>query len=469
MATITNLGFESGNYGIAFDWQILAVQTTEEYAGYLYQDNRCLQSTDFSGFNWTLTNVTVATNVASSPLEGVTDIVSDRVSETVTNGLHELIPFLMVPAGEVGRRYTASVYAKADGGRYIGLSWYDSVTFTSVYFIADLLAGTVHIPATHLDGKWSDARVRVEDVGGGWYRLSLSATMVVFSTDYRMSICLSDGASLSYAGNTANRFLLTAAQMTGAGSPGRHIRTIFNVASQEKGYEDFEEFWDATDDFFDSLTDIEFAQYLTLLAAKAVEDFEEFWDSNHEYVTQLSLAEQAAYDTVPESAEDFEEEWDSNEGYLFALSSVAAAAFDDEESPEDFEDFEDDWFDGSYVFALGSVSEASYDGANPQDFEDFEDCIAPILIAAADPSTDTITTSGDHEFDNGAKVRIAGATLPLGFVGDNDYYVISATSNTLQLSATSGGSAVDFTSPGGGPNYLHADQSLFWTQFITTV
>jgi uncharacterized phiE125 gp8 family phage protein len=70
-------------------------------------------------------------------------------------------------------------------------------------------------------------------------------------------------------------------------------------------------------------------------------------------------------------------------------------------------------------------------------------------------TSDTITSTA-HPFSNGDVVRVqnTGGALPAGLSADTDYYVIGATANTLQLSATSGGSAVDITDVGSGTNFL---------------
>jgi len=73
----------------------------------------------------------------------------------------------------------------------------------------------------------------------------------------------------------------------------------------------------------------------------------------------------------------------------------------------------------------------------------------------ADATADTLTFAG-RTFANGDIVRIwnTGGTLPTGLSADTDYYVVSATSTTLKLSATSGGSAIDITGAGTGTNFL---------------
>lgn len=68
-------------------------------------------------------------------------------------------------------------------------------------------------------------------------------------------------------------------------------------------------------------------------------------------------------------------------------------------------------------------------------------------------STDTITTNGPHGLTNGTQVVfdvINSGTLPTGLNREQIYYVVNATQNTLQVSSTLGGTAVDITALGYG-------------------
>lgn len=69
----------------------------------------------------------------------------------------------------------------------------------------------------------------------------------------------------------------------------------------------------------------------------------------------------------------------------------------------------------------------------------------------ADDSTDVITANG-HGLVDGNKVMVSnsGGGLPGGLTTNTVYYVISSTTNTFQLSATEGGSAINMSSAGTG-------------------
>ena len=74
----------------------------------------------------------------------------------------------------------------------------------------------------------------------------------------------------------------------------------------------------------------------------------------------------------------------------------------------------------------------------------------PKTISAIDTGTETFT-SNSHGKANAAAVRFhATTTLPGGISAATTYYVINTATNTFQVSATVGGSAVNVTSSGSG-------------------
>lgn len=76
--------------------------------------------------------------------------------------------------------------------------------------------------------------------------------------------------------------------------------------------------------------------------------------------------------------------------------------------------------------------------------------IEPKAVTAVDVSTDVFTCT--QSFTNGDEVRFHArdGTLPTGLVVNTKYFVISRTATTFQVSATSGGSAIDITALGTG-------------------
>lgn len=72
-----------------------------------------------------------------------------------------------------------------------------------------------------------------------------------------------------------------------------------------------------------------------------------------------------------------------------------------------------------------------------------------------DATTDVLTWKG-HAPTDGDLVRLTntGGTLPAGLAADTDYYVISSSGATCELSLTSGGAAVDITGAGTGTHFV---------------
>jgi uncharacterized phiE125 gp8 family phage protein len=69
--------------------------------------------------------------------------------------------------------------------------------------------------------------------------------------------------------------------------------------------------------------------------------------------------------------------------------------------------------------------------------------------------SDVLTAKG-HSYSNGDIVRVSntGGALPAGLAALTDYHVVNATADTLQLSSTAGGSAINITDIGSGTNFL---------------
>lgn len=73
-------------------------------------------------------------------------------------------------------------------------------------------------------------------------------------------------------------------------------------------------------------------------------------------------------------------------------------------------------------------------------------------VDAADVTADTLTSAA-HGLVNGNSVLVwptIGAALPTGLSEDTEYFVVGAATDTLQLSATLGGAAINLTAIGDG-------------------
>lgn len=78
-----------------------------------------------------------------------------------------------------------------------------------------------------------------------------------------------------------------------------------------------------------------------------------------------------------------------------------------------------------------------------------------LVPVVADATADTLTAAG-HGFADAdvSQIQTLGGALPTGLSALTNYYVRDAAADTLKLSATSGGAAIDITAAGTAPNAL---------------
>lgn len=129
--------------------------------------NLLLASEQFNRSVWVKTRASVTADAAAGPDGSST---ADKVVEdsTVTNTHSAGQNFLAIS----GRQYTGSVYVKADGRDYVNVSFSGAGGGASMndFVAVSLLDGSV-------GGTFgSPDATAVEDVGDGWYRISLTVT-----------------------------------------------------------------------------------------------------------------------------------------------------------------------------------------------------------------------------------------------------------------------------------------------------
>ena len=83
-------------------------------------------------------------------------------------------------------------------------------------------------------------------------------------------------------------------------------------------------------------------------------------------------------------------------------------------------------------------------------------------------TTDVAQTTFNHGLSNGDRVKLfqGVGTLPTGLSVSINYYVISTTATTFQLSLTSGGAAVDFSDNGSGTLYYRHTTGVSATGWV---
>ena len=77
------------------------------------------------------------------------------------------------------------------------------------------------------------------------------------------------------------------------------------------------------------------------------------------------------------------------------------------------------------------------------------------ITFTADATTDALTATSHGKVDGDILEVSSDTTLPAGLSASTKYFVVGATTNTFQVSLTSGGSAVDITDTGTGTHSFH--------------
>lgn len=86
--------------------------------------------------------------------------------------------------------------------------------------------------------------------------------------------------------------------------------------------------------------------------------------------------------------------------------------------------------------------------------------VGHMIKFTADATTDIITAAGHGLADDDiVQLRTSEGVLPVPLTEDTNFHVITATTNTLQLSLVSGGSAIDITDVGSGLNFIGVGES----------
>ena len=101
------------------------------------------------------------------------------------------------------------------------------------------------------------------------------------------------------------------------------------------------------------------------------------------------------------------------------------------------------WGDGvTQNFASGATAQRQYDFTDV----DIANTNAPVTFQ---DTGDTVTRTA-HGYTDGMTVSFSSITTTTGIVAGQIYYVVNATANTFQVSATSGGAALALTTDGSG-------------------
>lgn len=111
--------------------------------------------------------------------------------------------------------------------------------------------------------------------------------------------------------------------------------------------------------------------------------------------------------------------------------------------------------EGEFAFVLGRDLSGLFENLNVGDFTEVAQTAAFGRIFTADAGLDEFTLAA-HGLTDGTQIMLKNnaGSLPAGLSPNVAYFVISATTNTFQLSLISGGSAINITDVGTGTHYV---------------
>jgi hypothetical protein len=181
------------------------------------RDNLCLQSEDFTT-TWTAGAVTVTDNAVSSP-EGYAN--ADKVAEDNANANHRVTQTFTKAASALG--YTFSCWVKAAERSWCCIQLDDGVNGKRQYL--NLATGALGTLQDVGGTPFTAASASVEDWGGGWYRLIITATSSTSVTLNAVVQVATGDLVASYAGTTGSGIYAWGAQLEQASFASSYIPT----------------------------------------------------------------------------------------------------------------------------------------------------------------------------------------------------------------------------------------------------
>jgi hypothetical protein len=181
---------------------------TGESKGLLIEEartNLLTYSEQFDHADWTNTGLTTSIDSVTAPDGTVT---ADKLVEDSSTGTHQRYRSLVTTA----QQYTFSVYAKAAERSVIAL--YNSVVASGKFF--DLATGLVGNDVSNAPLASS-----IEDVGGGWYRCSITLLATAATNNFRVYL----NSTSAYAGDGTSGIYIWGAQLEAGAFPTSYIKT----------------------------------------------------------------------------------------------------------------------------------------------------------------------------------------------------------------------------------------------------
>lgn len=190
-------------------------------ASYTPGQNLLTYSEEFNNAAWGKGNCTITADAVVAP-NGTT--TAERLVEDATNGEHSLYYSQTI----TNVTQTFSVYAKA-GERSLMALQFSNFVNAAAQVGFNLATGTVLFTGAG-NADYSNISARIDSIGNGWFRCSLTATKGSVNTSNNPLIQAYNGSSSSFASNTSTGFYIWGAQLETNSSMGPYIQTVASNA-----------------------------------------------------------------------------------------------------------------------------------------------------------------------------------------------------------------------------------------------
>lgn len=216
---------------IALNDLVLHLDAADQ-SSYDGRENLLLYSEQVDNAAWGKNNATILANAAIGPFGA---IAADRLTETsdVTAQYHSISQTITKPAASI--QYTFSVYARTAGREILGLRM-ESGGAGVVYSI-NLNTGAVALSAGVYGTGFSGAVGTTTNLGGGWYRIAVTATTNT-ATSMFVQLYLQNASSSVYIGDGTSGVFVWGAQLERSSVATNYAETIASTISRGSAWND---------------------------------------------------------------------------------------------------------------------------------------------------------------------------------------------------------------------------------------
>ena len=189
-------------------------------------NNLLTYSEEFNNAAWSNINAIITANTTVSP-DGTN--TADTITEAATASQHGVSRVVTTTANT---SYATSVYAKANGRRYLSIA---TGSANGVVATFDLQAGVISAAAVVLGTGWINPSATITSAGNGWYRCTVVGTDTVGSgrtfayTLNNAATNPASGSGQTYTGDGTSGIFLWGAQLeavTYQTNPSAYVQTV---------------------------------------------------------------------------------------------------------------------------------------------------------------------------------------------------------------------------------------------------